>query len=480
MNKENNFKKEDNINMSYFKKPKIGLLGLMTDGYEPIFPGITDRQEKYAKELVSAVSSVADLYFPGAAKNRHEIENTVKKFNEMKLDGILIVLLTYSQGAWLVHALQDNRLPIAMVIVQPDQEVKDDWEELDLTVNQGIHGAQDNSNAIVRSGIKCQYFVGNRLEPRFVDFVEDFAKAAATRNFLRNLRTAIIGRMSGMGDILTDDMAFHRKIGPEPCHETIGSVYKFMEQVTDIEIEVSIKRDHEIFEVDTKLSHESHAYATRMYLGFREYLESNRFGAFTSHFDFFSADGRFKQLPLMAASHLMADGYGYAAEGDYVCASMVAAAHCIGNIDGNFTEMYTMDFTKNAIIFCHAGEGNWATCRKDMKPKLIDRFLGEGGLENPPTPIFTPQYGRATLVSLTSLEGDKFRLVVAKGEILPKSDMSRCEMPYIFFRPDSGIEACVQNWVRNAGTHHEVINLGDISSRWKMLCDMLGVEYVEV
>jgi len=472
--------KKDNLKMFYLKKPKIGLLGLMTDGYEPIFPGITVRQEKYANEIAATLSPVADVYFPGAAKNRLEIEETLKKFNEMELDGILIVLLTYSQGSWLLHALQDNKLPIAMAIVQPDQEVGDDWEELDLTVNQGIHGAQDNANTIIRAGMKCQFFAGNRLKSGFINFMEDFAKAAKTRKFLRGLRVAIIGRMSGMGDILTDDMAFYRKIGPEPCHDTIGSVYRFMEQITEKEIEESIKRDYEIFDVDGKLSFESHAYATRQYIGFKKYLENNGFGAFTAHFEVFSADGRFKQLPLMAASHLMADGYGYAAEGDYICASMVAAAHCIGNIDGNFTEMYTMDFTKNAIIFCHAGEGNWATCRKDMKPKLIDRYLSEGGLENPPTPIFTPQYGRATLLSLVAFQGNKFRLVVSKGEILPKSDMKHCEMPYMFFRPDSGVESCVENWVKNAGTHHEVINLGDVSQRWKMLCDMLDIEYIEV
>lgn len=466
--------------MPYCMKPKLGLLGLMTDAYEPIFPGITLRQEKYASEIVKALSPVADIYFPGAARNKQEIENVVKKFNNMELDGILIILLAYSQGAWLVHALQDNRLPIAMAIVQPDQEVGEDWEELDLTVNQGIHGAQDNANAIIRAGIKCQYFAGNRLTARFVSFVENFAKSARTLKFLRNLRVAVFGRMAGMGDILTDDMAFYRKIGPEICHDTIGSVYKFMEQVTNDEIEASIKRDHEIFEIDPKLSYESHAYATREYLGFKKYLESNGFDAFTAHFDIFSADGRFKQLPLMAASHLMADGYGYAAEGDFMCASMVAAAHCIGNMDGNFSEMYAMDFSKNAILFCHAGESNWATCRKDIKPKLIDRYLGEGGLENPPTPIFTPQYGPATVISLVALEGSKFRLIVGKGEILPKSDMSRNDMPYMFFRPASGIDAFVENWVRNAGTHHVEINLGDVALRWKMLSDMLDIEYVEV
>ena len=466
--------------MTSMDKPRIGLLGLMTDGYEPIFPGITARQEAYARELCASLQGVADVHFPGAAKNRREIEDTVRDMNAKGLDGILIVLLAYSQGAWLLHALQDNRLPIALAVVQPDHSVGDDWEELDLTVNQGIHGAQDNANTIVRAGLKCQFFAGDRRGQRFKDFVADFAAAARTQRILRRLKVAVIGRMGGMGDILLDDMAFHRKIGPEFVHDTIGSVHSLMEAVTDAEIAEVIGRDRAVFDVDPKLGAESHGYAVRLYLAFRRYLEKNAFGAFTAQFDVFGADGRFRQLPLMAASHLMADGYGYAAEGDAMCASMVAAAHSIGDRDGNFTEMYTMDFDKKAIIFCHAGEGNWATCRKDMKPRLIDRYLGEGGLENPPTPIFTPQFGRATLTSLAAIEGDRFRLVVARGEILPKSDLRRCEMPYIFFRPDSGIEPCVEGWLRNGGTHHEVINLGDRAPRWKMLCDMLGVEYVEV
>ena len=466
--------------MGAIEKPRLGLLGLMTDGYEAIFPGITARQEAYAAEIVGFCEEAVELSFPGAAKNRREIEATVEAFNTQGLDGILIVLLAYSQGAWLLRALQNNRLPIALAIIQPDQEVGTEWKELDLTVNQGIHGAQDNANMIMKQGFPCQYFAGNRRDARFKTFVEDFGHAAGVHRKLRELRVAIFGRMGGMGDILTDDMAFLSRIGPEFVHQDLGSVVAAMGRVTETELAASMARDHGSFEMDAKLSIESHAEATRIYLGFKKHLDENGFRAFTAHFDNFGADGRFKQLPLMGASHLMAEGYGYAAEGDAVCASMVYAAHNLGEGGGNFTEMYTMDFKLGAIIFCHAGEGNWATCRKDRKPRLIDRYLGEGGLANPPTPLFTPQFGEATLVSLVSVSGDRFRLVVARGEILPRSDMVNCEMPYIFFKPRSGVEKCVEAWVAQGGTHHEVINLGDVSARWRMLCTMWGIEYVEV
>ena len=472
-------------------KPKIGLLGLMTEGYEPIFPGITERQVKYAGELVAKLAPAAELDFPGPGLNRRVIEENVSYFNEKKYDGILIVLLAYSQGAFLLRALQNNRLPIALAVVQPDTEVLDDFEELDLTVNQGIHGAQDNSNVIVRSGFKCQFFAGNRHEQRFVDFVADFARAAQTYTRLRNMRVAVIGRMQGMGDILADDMKFFSTVGTEICHDTIGSVRRIADAVSDGDIEEQIKKDFITFDVDGKLSKASHSEAVRTYLGFKRYLEEKGFGAFTAHFDIFGDDGRFKQLPLYAASQLMADGYGYAAEGDYICATMVSAAHTLGangndggasgnNGGGNFTEMYMMDFPKKAIIFCHAGEGNWATIRNGLKPRLIDRYLGEGGLENPPTIMFTPRPGKSTLTSFAPMRDGKFRLVCASGEILPKNDLKRCEMPYIFWRPDSGIESCVEGWLRNGGTHHEVISLGDVRKRWRILCDLWDAEYAEV
>lgn len=461
------------------RKPRIGLLGLITGDYEATFPGILERQTQYARELVRTLEPAAEVHLDGIGTCREEIERLMKRYNA-EMDGILIVLLAYSQGAYLTRALTEKRLPLALAVVQPDSEVQDDWEELDLTVNQGIHGAQDNANVIMHSGTPCCFFAGDRRGPEFVEFVRDFAKACYARSVMKGMKTAVFSRMVGMGDILTDESAFMRVLGPEICHDTIGSVRALMQEVSEEEIDRQIELDRRVHDVDPKLTRESHAEAVRMYLAFRRYLQDNGYSAFTAHFDQFAADGRFRQLPLYAASNLLAEGYGYAAEGDYVCASMVSCAHALGNADANFTEMYAMDFAKRAIIFCHAGEGNWATHRRDMPVRLIDRYLGEGGLENPPTHIFTPEPGRATLVSLVYAGEGRFRLVLALGDILPKSDLRRCEMPYFFWRPDAGVERCVEAWLRSGGTHHEVVSPGDLSRRWEMLCGMLGIEFVRI
>lgn len=62
-----------------------------------------------------------------------------------------------------------------------------------------------------------------------------------------------------------------------------------------------------------------------MYLGLKRYLEENGYAGYTVHFEEFGADGRFEHLPFLAASSLMADGYGYAAEGDATAAMLMAA-----------------------------------------------------------------------------------------------------------------------------------------------------------
>lgn len=63
----------------------------------------------------------------------------------------MIVMLLYSLGFRLIHALRDNRLPIMLANIQPLPVVTSDWDWSRLTTNQGIHGAQDTAITLERS-----------------------------------------------------------------------------------------------------------------------------------------------------------------------------------------------------------------------------------------------------------------------------------------------------------------------------------------
>ncbi len=460
-------------------KPRLGILALMLEGYEPLFPGITASQTDYVRSVAASLAGEADCVFPRIALNRGDIEDLTRQYNREELDGILILLCSYSQGQYLVRAMQENRLPLALALIQPDETVGEDFEEWDLTVNQGIHGSQDNANCLMRARIPCVYFAGSRLNGELNRFVRDFGAAARAARYVKRMRIGVVGKLAGMGDVITDDMAVYRHLGAEFVYDSIGTVQSRCAAVSPEAVAERVAWERTVFDVDPTMRPGQHEEAVRMYLGIRQYLRDFGYDGYTLHFEECGADGRFVQLPLLAASSLMADGYGYAAEGDASTAMTVALMHALCG-ESNFSEMYMMDLKREAILLCHAGEGNWKTCRRDRKPFLMNRVMAEGGLDNPPTPIFAPRPGRAQIMSLVHTEGTAFKLVCASGEILDECGLRKIDMPYMFFRPDSGVRRCVTSWLEEGGTHHETVVLGDHVERIRMLCRMLGIGFCPV
>ena len=135
--------------------------------------------------------------------------------------------------------------------------------------------------------------------------------------------------------------------------------------------------------------------------------------------------------------------------------------------DAHFSEMYAMDWELDSVLISHMGEGNWKIAPRDRPVKLIDRELGIGRLDNPPTPVFSAQPGPATTAALIPVEGDYYRLLVGHGEVLDTPELPKVEMHYFHFRPDAGMEESMNRWLSLAGPHHFVTNLGDHRARWR-------------
>ena len=81
--------------------------------------------------------------------------------------------------------------------------------------------------------------------------------------------------------------------------------------------------------------------AARIEAGLRSFLEDGGFGAFT---DTFEDLGALPQLPGIGVQRLMADGYGFGAEGDWKAAALVR-------------------ILKVMATGCRAGRRSWRTTR---------------------------------------------------------------------------------------------------------------------
>jgi L-arabinose isomerase len=396
------------------------------------------------------------------------------------VDGIAIVMLTYGPAMRTVRALLELSVPLMLANIQPERSVTAAWSMTDLTYNQGIHGAQDQANALVRAGIPFSVITGEWQSDSFAQAFGDWAHAAHAVTALKRATVGLLGYpMNGMGDIRYDPPALLRRLGVSVVSEDLGRLVTRIQAVADGDVEAVMARHAEVFEVASDLPRERHAYAARMEVAIRGMIEEGGHAGFSFHFDSIGGDGRFEQLPLLAASDLMADGYGFGAEGDTNTASLMCAAQAMIG-DAHFSEMYAMDWELDSVLISHMGEGNWKIARKDRPVKLIDRELGIGGLSNPPTPVFSAEPGMATTAALVPLEGEYYRLVVARGEVLDTPELPNVEMHYFHFHPDAGMERFMDDWLRLGAPHHFVTNLGDRVTRWRRFAELLELDYEEI
>ena len=461
-------------------RPRIGLLGIMQELYDDMIPGITEHQARYAESVAQRLDGVADVQFTRPARNREDVEAIVRELVAGDVDGIAIVMLTYGPAMRTVRALKQAPVPLLLANIQPEGSVTAEWDMADLTYNQGIHGAQDQANALVRIGEPFSVITGDWRSAEFERAFENWARAAQAVSALKRTRIGLLGYpMNGMGDILYDAPSLLRRIGPMVVAEDLGPVAARIGEVSDSEVDSLLARHRERFEIAGNLPRHRHAYAARFEVALRSLLEDGDYAGFSFHFDSIGGDGRFQQLPLLAASDLMADGYGFAAEGDTNTASLMCAAQTMIG-DAHFSEMYAMDFELDSVLISHMGEGNWKIARKDRPIKLIDRPLGIGRLDNPPTPVFSAEPGRATSAALVPLEGERYRLVIGRGEVLDTPELPKVEMHYFHFRPDRGIRGFMDLWLTLGAPHHFVINLGDHTLRWRRLAELLSLECVEI
>src|SRR5262245_26806418 len=114
-------------------RPRIGLLGVMQRLYDEMLPGITERQEAYARELAASLVDVADVVVSSAVKDRGDVERAVRELEGARvggaeLDGLLVVMLTYGPAMNLARALAGTPLPVCVLNTQPVGAVTNGWD----------------------------------------------------------------------------------------------------------------------------------------------------------------------------------------------------------------------------------------------------------------------------------------------------------------------------------------------------------------
>jgi L-arabinose isomerase len=223
--------------------------------------------------------------------------------------------------------------------------------------------------------------------------------------------------------------------------------------------------------------HDALRYGARIELGLRAFLEEGGFKGFTTTFEDLHG---LRQLPGLAVQRLMADGYGFGAEGDWKTCALLRAMKVMGaDLPGgtSFMEDYTYHLSPNGhqVLGAHMLE----ICESiaAAKPSLEIHPLGIGGREDPVRLVFDAPAGPALNASLIDM-GNRFRLLVNEVEAvkpppLPKLPVARAVWEC---RPD--FKTACACWILAGGAHHTGFSYAVTSEMLEDFATVAGVELV--
>ena len=161
--------------------------------------------------------------------------------------------------------------------MQPEPHVTAAWDMADMTYNQGVHGAQDTANALVRAGVAFDVVTEDWHSPAFGERIGRWARAAATVTAWRRLKVAQVGyAMDDMGDIRFDEGALLRSLGPGVSVIAPGELYRATLAVSAGGVDEVRAFEDERFDVDPRLSDAERDDHVRMQVALERLLEAAR------------------------------------------------------------------------------------------------------------------------------------------------------------------------------------------------------------
>jgi L-arabinose isomerase len=217
----------------------------------------------------------------------------------------------------------------------------------------------------------------------------------------------------------------------------------------------------------------------RIELGMRSFLTDGGFKAFTTTFEDLHG---LVQLPGLAVQRLMADGFGFGAEGDWKTSALLRAMKVMGEgLPGgtSFMEDYTYHLQprKHQVLGAHMLE--ICPTIASGTPSLEVHALGIGGKADPVRLVFDAPAGPAINVSLVDL-GGRFRVIVnevtaVKPPKLPKLPVARAVWEC---QPDFKV-ACAA-WIHAGGAHHTGYSYAVTTEHIEDFAEIAGVELVVI
>jgi L-arabinose isomerase len=401
--------------------------------------------------------------------------------------GVIAWMHTFSPARMWIPGLQALHKPLLHLHTQYNRDLP--WAGIDMdfmNLNQSAHGDREFGYLETRLRRNRTTVVGHWRDPDVVDRIGVWARAACGVHELARLRLARFGdNMRQVAVTEGDKVEAQIRLGVRVDGYGVGDLVAAVRAATDAEIDRLTDAYDAHYDLVPSLRRDGDRRAAlrdaaRIEAGLRTFLTAGGFGAFT---DTFEDLGELVQLPGIAAQRLMADGYGFGAEGDWKTALLVRAMKVMATgLEGgtSFMEDYTYHLVPDRpqVLGAHMLE----VCPSIAagRPSCEIHPLSIGNRADPVRLVFTARPGPAVVVGLLDL-GERFRLVLNEVEVVrPPEDLPRLPVARALWEPKPGLRVAAEAWLLAGGPHHTSLSTALTRTHLEDFAEMTGIELVAI
>ena len=226
--------------------------------------------------------------------------------------------------------------------------------------------------------------------------------------------------------------------------------------------------------------HGSLRYAAAQEIALETFLRQANAWAFTTNFEDL---GGLRQLPGLAVQRLMADGYGFGAEGDWKTAILVRVAKVMGyGLPGgaSLMEDYTYDMTPGRELILGAHMLEICPSLTTVKPRVEIHPLGIGGREDPVRMVFNAGATEgAVVVSMADMR-ERFRLTANVWTFSRRRPTCRTCRWHGRCGVASDFNTSTESWLAAGGAHHTVMSTGAGIEEFEIFAEIAGTELLVI
>lgn len=414
------------------------------------------------------------------------ITNVMKEVNYRdEVAGVITWMHTFSPAKMWIRGTKLLQKPLLHLATQYNESIP--WETIDMdfmNLNQAAHG--DREYGFINARLKKQnkVVVGHWQRAKVQQQIADWMDVAVAYNESFHIKVARFGdNMRNVGVTEGDKIEAQIRFGWTVDYFGIGDLVQYVNEVSETEINDLFAEYETLYELDygtySKEDWEASVKVQASYeIAIKRFLDEGGYNAFTTNFEDLYG---MKQLPGLAVQRLMAQGYGFAGEGDWKTAALDRLLKVMShNESTGFMEDYTYELAvgQEAALQSHMLEVDPTLARN--KPKMIVSPLGIGNREDPARLVFDGKAGDGVVVSMADF-GTHYKLLINEVSAFePTVPAPNLPVARVLWTIKPNFQDGVKAWIENGGGHHTVVSLNLTTDQIITYAKLVGLEYVVI